>query len=608
MSCESNSVELSIVIGFRDWGLDRLTTAIHAHHSNVPAGIAYEIVVSDFGSQDKERVAGAVRSAGGRLVRSARVGPWSRSRALNIGVNRAKGRFVITTDADIVFSSTAYMEAVRLLRQNPYALYLIQCRDLPPAYDAHGLMAALNGPGAIDFSELHKSSTVRPRWGMGGFAAFSVQEFCNLNGYDERMTIWGKEDNDFADRFRRAQRPIRWLSGSGANIYHIWHEPSKQSAEECDEGRAAIENNTRILKDDPTIVRNLSRPSGALQAPVVSVVIATCNRSDTLREAVASCLRQTFPEFEVVVVEDSRSQGAKGVIEEFDDSRVRYAKSPRPGAAAARNVGTMIARGKYIAIHDDDDVMVTTRLEDHLGALTSYCHGTYGGWLDFDDASGRVIGVNPGKEFSFENLLFGSKVLIHPCTLIEKGVLRAFPYDETREAGIDYALFLRMAWAGLRMSHTTRFGLLRRMHESNMTSQRSSQQKAAADDMKRLMLSELSEDHVSEGRERARKAEVVSCMNGEVAREELVAARNDSNSDARVAADEMKRLLGSEWLNDDAIERVLDFVPQGFKMGCVRDHKKAYILSRARYLERRRNSPVSEVADGAGVDRKEKRE
>lgn len=584
-SIKKNQIPLlSIIIGFRDWGLDRLDATIRAHRAHAPSDCEIEVIVSDYGSKEEKEVRRVAHSAGARVARSARVGPWNRSAALNAGIAVASGQFLITTDADIIFSPEVYSRAIDMLTMNPHALYLIQCRDLPDTCGSAQILARINGEGALDFGDLEQVSSIRPRWGMGGFAAFSKAAFVVLNGYEERMRIWGKEDNDFAKRFRRAGMPVRWLAGDKTRIYHIWHASSQVATSQTEEGTAALAENSRILKEDLTIVRNRSRIVGHRRHPLVSVVIPTYKRAKQLEAALRSCQKQTFENFEVVVVENGNSQEAEEVVNRIQDCRFRYFYSKKPGAAAARNLGTMVSKGRFIAIHDDDDLMVSSRLEDHLAALTAGYHGTYSGWIDFDDKTQKIISRNPGKEFSFEAILFGGKVLLHPSVLIEKKILKAFPYDETRMAGIDYALFLRLAWHGLKLSHTGSYGILRRMHSSNMTAMASDVQKESADMMKKVMLDELGQEAQKKAREKGRTARERVCSNEKKIIAEFLGEPAGINEGATNDLDSILKKLGKNWMQDAAIRTVLEESSRINIGSKPKSCREKYFISRARTL------------------------
>lgn len=90
--------------------------------------------------------------------------------------------------------------------------------------------------------------------------------------------------------------------------------------------------------------------------PHVSVVIATYKRPAFLRCAIASVLRGSYENFEIVVTDDAGSEESRQVVESFGDSRLRYRhNSTRLGSAGNHREGLKIATGDYIGLLNDDD-------------------------------------------------------------------------------------------------------------------------------------------------------------------------------------------------------------------------------------------------------------
>jgi glycosyltransferase involved in cell wall biosynthesis len=106
--------------------------------------------------------------------------------------------------------------------------------------------------------------------------------------------------------------------------------------------------------------------------PLVSVVLPTYNRARLLSRAVNSVLDQTYPNFELIVVDDCSTDGTEGVMQGFQDDRIRYIRHEKnQGAPIARNTGIRAAKGKYIAFQDSDDVWLSTKLEKQVNAFNS---------------------------------------------------------------------------------------------------------------------------------------------------------------------------------------------------------------------------------------------
>ena len=95
--------------------------------------------------------------------------------------------------------------------------------------------------------------------------------------------------------------------------------------------------------------------------PLVSVIIPTYNRWPLVREAIESVLAQRFRDFELIVVDDGSTDGTVGELGSFGGS-LRLVRQQRKGVAAARNAGVRLARGRYIAFLDSDDLWLSKKL------------------------------------------------------------------------------------------------------------------------------------------------------------------------------------------------------------------------------------------------------
>src|SRR5690606_17290093 len=67
---------------------------------------------------------------------------------------------------------------------------------------------------------------LRPKWGQGGLVFFTRDAWRTIGGFDARFTGWGNEDNDFAERMRRAGFRLGWVDRDRLGIHHVWHPPS----------------------------------------------------------------------------------------------------------------------------------------------------------------------------------------------------------------------------------------------------------------------------------------------------------------------------------------------------------------------------------------------
>jgi glycosyltransferase involved in cell wall biosynthesis len=105
----------------------------------------------------------------------------------------------------------------------------------------------------------------------------------------------------------------------------------------------------------------------------VSVIIPTYNRAYILPEAIESVLRQTYSNFELIVVDDGSTDETAKTVERFCDPHIRFVRRPRNGGvAAAKNTGLDIAGGELIATLDSDDLWRPQKLELHVKFLEEH--------------------------------------------------------------------------------------------------------------------------------------------------------------------------------------------------------------------------------------------
>jgi glycosyltransferase involved in cell wall biosynthesis len=109
-----------------------------------------------------------------------------------------------------------------------------------------------------------------------------------------------------------------------------------------------------------------------LQTPIVSAVIPTRNRPGLVVRAVVSALEQSFRGLEVIVVIDGPDQPTLCALAEIRDPRLRVISLEESvGGAEARNIGARAAKGQWIALLDDDDEWLPTKIERQLEAAPS---------------------------------------------------------------------------------------------------------------------------------------------------------------------------------------------------------------------------------------------
>lgn len=182
---------------------------------------------------------------------------------------------------------------------------------------------------------------------------------------------------------------------------------------------------------------------------MVSVVIPTYNRKAFLSRAIQSVLVQSFPRFELIVVDDGSTDTTPALLAALDDPRVRYLRIAHSGVARARNRGIAAARFEWFSFLDSDDTWHRRKLEAQIDALARepafrVAH-TDEVWIR------RGRRVNPGKRHRKHGgwiypyclplcLISPSSVMVHREVFDRLGV-----FDEAYPVCEDYELWLRVA-------------------------------------------------------------------------------------------------------------------------------------------------------------------
>ncbi len=106
-------------------------------------------------------------------------------------------------------------------------------------------------------------------------------------------------------------------------------------------------------------------PIGSKPAPFISIILPTFNRWKLTVRAIQSVQAQTFPDWELLIVDDGSRDGTYNSVTTATDSdeRVRYHYAKNRGLPMARNIGLMMARGTYFTFLDSDDEY----LPNHVG-------------------------------------------------------------------------------------------------------------------------------------------------------------------------------------------------------------------------------------------------
>ncbi len=180
--------------------------------------------------------------------------------------------------------------------------------------------------------------------------------------------------------------------------------------------------------------------------PTVSVLTPVYNTNhEHLRQCIESILNQTYTDFEFIILNDSpENTELEKLILSYKDKRIRYVKNDKNiGISRSRNKLIELARGKYIAIFDHDDISHKTRLEKQVKFLDENPYvGVVGAWAHWFGAQ-DFIRKNPEYDTDIKIRLTDVCAIMHTTAIIRKSVLieNDVRYEEQYTPAEDYRLW-----------------------------------------------------------------------------------------------------------------------------------------------------------------------
>ncbi len=208
---------------------------------------------------------------------------------------------------------------------------------------------------------------------------------------------------------------------------------------------------------------------------LVSVIIATYNRSHYLPEAIESVLNQTYKDFEIIVVDDGSTDETRTVVKRYG-KRVGYIYQENAGVLSARNTGIKNSKGVFLAFLDDDDLWLERMLERTVETLEKSGEDVGVAYVDcrYFKESERNKLINKGmRHYSgdvFDELLKANFMPINTVLIKKECIDKVGGFDETIEGYEDWDLLLRIAFAGFKFEFIDERLSFIRVHDTHMSS------------------------------------------------------------------------------------------------------------------------------------------
>jgi Glycosyltransferases involved in cell wall biogenesis len=213
-----------------------------------------------------------------------------------------------------------------------------------------------------------------------------------------------------------------------------------------------------------------------MTAPEISIILPVHNSGRYIRKTIDSLLAQSFRNFELIIINDGSTDDSETIIQSYTDPRIAYyANDGNKGLIFTLNRGIFMARGKYIARMDADDICLPERLElqklwldEHTDASMVACT------IQFIDEQDAPAGAWPLDRSTItrqaiHKTLPKENCIAHPSIMGRTGVFKAYWYAENQKNTEDYDLWLRLAADGHIIDKINRDLLLYRVHQQSVT-------------------------------------------------------------------------------------------------------------------------------------------
>jgi len=381
------------------------------------------------------------------------------TRSLNIGMAAARGKYIARMDADDLSLPHRLERQWQFLESHPdYALVGSSYYRIDEQGEIRALIQVLTEDADI------RAGLTQQNWFGHGSVMMRREAVEQVGGYDEDFTyaqdydLWLRMSEHV--KIANLEEPLYCWRVSASGISR-----SKMKEQEYFAGLArqkAIERG----KSQETLGQRDARIGGAEMCqthhpapstqhpPLVSVIVPTYNRPEMLVQSIQSILDQTYRNHEIIVINDGGLEVESIVAWLNQQQNITYVRHGRNrGLGAARNTGIKLARGKYLAYLDDDDIFYP----DHLETLVSFLE-TSDYRVAYTDAlralqvkkHGRYAIVERAllhsNDFDPDRLLVANQFPVL-CLMHERACLeQAGLFDETLTTHEDWDLWIRLSF------------------------------------------------------------------------------------------------------------------------------------------------------------------
>ncbi|WP_375341514.1 glycosyltransferase family 2 protein [Planktothricoides raciborskii] len=207
------------------------------------------------------------------------------------------------------------------------------------------------------------------------------------------------------------------------------------------------------------------------QTPEVSVIIPAYNGSRYIQQAIESVFTQTYPNWELIIVDDGSTDNTQQVVQQYGQ-KLRYFYQENQGVAAARNRGILEAQGELIAFLDQDDWFLPDKLTQQVAGFQQH-HSlgiVHSGWQIVNETGGAISDIalwHSLPDLSLADWLLWKPVFLGAMLFDRNWLEFAGGFNCRYHQAPDVDLVLRLALMGCEAAWVRQTTVCYRQHQGN---------------------------------------------------------------------------------------------------------------------------------------------
>jgi len=234
-----------------------------------------------------------------------------------------------------------------------------------------------------------------------------------------------------------------------------------------------------------------------MDTPFFSIIIPTYNRSRFLLEAINSVYKQSFSDWELIIVDDGSTDNTKKQVQLLENRKTRYTYTNKVERSRARNIGIDMAKGQYVCFLDDDDIILPNHLHTFYEHLSNYISDDviyFSSGYTMDKGSGKKAGKLPWlTESDFRTLMVFKPSSMFFC--FPKSVFRHGRFPNFLALSEDFYLLCELINMGYSIRATGKRTCIIRLHPERSLNKRTKYQI-----IKGYLTRKLITDHLMNGK------------------------------------------------------------------------------------------------------------